>query len=137
MPDPRTAAQVTRRVSIANVDHAQIFYVTYFLWMQDGYEELVRLLGHPIELHRREGVVTPIAQAGCEFVRPVVLGEEVQSLSQITRCGRSSFDVRHEFRRDGEVVAFGSITHVCVDNNSVPVSAPDWIRNSVTQNHAG
>jgi YbgC/YbaW family acyl-CoA thioester hydrolase len=129
----RTSVEITRRVSISQVDHRQIFYGTYLLWMAEGYEELLHALGHPLERHVDEGVETPVVAVDCRYLSPTRLGDEVKIESSVARIGRTSFQVEHRLRLGDRAVALGTVTKVCVDTHTQrPVPVPLWLRQAAS-----
>jgi acyl-CoA thioester hydrolase len=70
--------------------------------------------------------------ARCSYLARVRLDEHVTIRSHVSAVGRTSFRVRHEFRRGEELVAEGVMVHVCVDRatrGTLPV--PQWLRDHV------
>jgi acyl-CoA thioester hydrolase len=129
---PLIEVALRRRVSMAHVDNRQIFFASYFLWMQEAYEELLLHLGHPVEGHVREGVETPIVSVKCDYVRPTRLGDEVGVRARVAEVGRTSFRIQYDLTANGSDVARGHITHVCTDPTAGrPVSVPNWLRDAV------
>jgi YbgC/YbaW family acyl-CoA thioester hydrolase len=123
---------VRRRVSMGYVDSRQVFFATYFLWMEEAYEELLVQLGHPLEGHVRQGVETPIVSVKCDYLRPTGLGDEVCVRARIVEIGRTSFRMEYDLTAGGYSVARGYITHVCTEpTEGQPVSVPKWLRDAV------
>lgn len=125
-----TASTIARRVSVGDVDHTQIFFNTYFRWMQEAFEEVLRQLGQPVEGHRRSGVQTAIVSAHCDYVNPAVLGDEVEVFTWIDTVGTTSFRVEHEFYRGDVSLARGHVTYVCVGPTNTAVRVPGWLRDA-------
>jgi acyl-CoA thioester hydrolase len=76
-----------------------------------------------------EGPGIPVVDAQCRYVARVRLDDLVTIRTHVAEAGRTSFRVRHEFRRGAELVGEGVLVHVCVERASrrtLPV--PDWLR---------
>jgi acyl-CoA thioesterase FadM len=70
-----------------------------------------------------------VVDARCSYMGRVLLDDIITIRTHLSEAGRSSFRVRHEFRRDEDVVAEGVLIHVCVDRGTrATVPVPDWLR---------
>jgi len=113
-----------------DVDLVQINFSTYFRWMDLGYHELLRSLGHPLSEILAGGHATPVVDARCSYHQPVTLDDVVNATASIEAVGRTSYSVVHHFRHDGTTVATAHVTHVWIAPGPPPASQPlpDWIR---------
>ena len=65
-----------------------------------------------LELEARYGATMPLIDARGHFVKPLKLADVVEVASTIREFRRSSFDVKHQFLRDGAVAAETQETRV-------------------------
>ncbi len=103
------------RVEFGDCDPANIvFYANYFRWFDQCTSELFRAAGLPLgDLFKAHGVVgIPLVEARARFIVPSTYGDELLAESSLVVWKKSSFVIRHEFSRDGELVMEGSETHV-------------------------
>ena len=67
----------------------------------------------PADLYGKYGIMAiPLVDAKGNFHRAVKFNDVVEIASEVTRFGRSSFDVQHRIEVEGELVADGSETRV-------------------------
>lgn len=106
---------VLRRVEWGDCDPAGIvFNPQYFRWFDHGTEMLYEAGGWPKPAMLAEfgGAGCPIVETRAAFRMPCRYGDDVRITSEITRVGRSSFEIAHTLTRDGEVCVEGSETRV-------------------------
>ncbi len=66
-----------------------------------------------------------IVETGCRYHRPAYYGDLLDVHAQTVHVGRSSFRLRYEIRRDGELIAEGESVQVWLgeDGRSAPLPA--------------
>ena len=74
-----------------------IFYPTYYRWMDAATWSLLGQGGWPATRVRQEHVTIPLVHAACEFLASPTFGDTVEIRSVVSRWGRSSFSLAHEF----------------------------------------
>ncbi len=127
----------THRIVMAEVDVAQIHFVTFYRWIDRSMSEWLAEVGHPFTRLLEEGPGMPIVDTRLSIRRRVMLDDTITITSSVGGIGTTSFRSRHVFTRDGEVVAEGELVHVCVDRvtrETVPV--PGWLRELATDDPA-
>jgi YbgC/YbaW family acyl-CoA thioester hydrolase len=114
-----------------DMDTVNIYYATYYEWMERSFGGLLAGAGHPASSIFASGLAFPIVESGCTYLAPVALDDLLRVRSWVAEVGRTSFTARHEFLRDpdGTVVARGFVTCVWARRPSMtPVPVPDWCR---------
>jgi 4-hydroxybenzoyl-CoA thioesterase len=72
----------------------------------------------PGDLYGKYGIMAiPLVDAKGQFYKPAKFNDVVEIASEVSRFGRSSFDVQHRIAIDGELVADGSETRVWAKND--------------------
>ena len=67
----------------------------------------------PSDLARTFGIVgIPLVDAKARFLRPAKFNDMADIVSEISKFGRGSFEVRHQISIDGELAVEGSETRV-------------------------
>lgn len=133
-----SAVRVTRRtLAWGECDPAGIiFYPNYYRWMDEATWALFASAGYPAERMRAGEYSLPLVDSRCEFLASPKFGDEVELRSQVSRWGRSSFSLAHEFALvgDGRVLARGAESRVWCRYESGPgsplrsVAIPDEVR---------
>ena len=122
---------------MAEVDSAQIHFTAMYRWMDRGFSEWLAAIGYPFTRLLEEGPGVPIVDSRARFLARVLLDDELELTTTIGGIGTTSFQSRHDFTRDGELVVEGRLVHVCVDRASrQPVPVPDWLREAAVPDGA-
>ena len=136
MPSPHIHIE-THRIVMAEVDVAQIHFVTFYRWIDRSFSEWLAEVGRPFTRLLDEGPGIPIVDTHLAIRRRVMLDDLITITTSVGGIGRTSFRSRHAFSRDGEVVAEGELVHVCVDRATrETVTVPGWLRDVATPDPA-
>jgi YbgC/YbaW family acyl-CoA thioester hydrolase len=136
MPGPHVHTE-TRRIVMAEVDVAQIHFLTFHRWIDRSMSEWLAEVGWPFTRLLDEGPGIPIVDTHLAIRRRVMLDDIITVTTTVGGIGRTSFRSRHVFTRDGEVVAEGELVHVCVNRvTRETVAVPGWLRDVATPDPA-
>jgi 4-hydroxybenzoyl-CoA thioesterase len=100
----------TLRVEWGQCDPAGIvFYPQYFLIFDSSTGWLFERTGlSPSAMRLKYGIVgLPIVDAGAKFFVPCRFDDEIEIESAVHEWGRSSFNVRHQIKREGQLAVEG------------------------------
>lgn len=101
----------------------------YFRYLEQIRVEWLADMGDTID---PAGVGPVLASTGCVFRRELTYPATLEISVELVKLGRSSLQLRHQFRRAGEpdvVYAVGEVTLVWVDYQAgKPVAIPDALR---------
>jgi 4-hydroxybenzoyl-CoA thioesterase len=131
--------RLQRELAWGDCDPAGIvYYPTYYRWMDAATWALAAQAGFSAQRIRAEQYSLPLVHAQCDFLSSPTFGDLIEVRSQITRWGRSSFSVGHEFiAADGKVLARGSESRVWCRYQAGPgsplkgVPIPDEVRTAL------
>ena len=121
-----------RMVQFVDTDMAGIIHFTnYFRYMEEVEIAFYYSIGLPGPFRRDGGdtVRFPRVAASCDFIKPVTCGDWLDCHLLVRRMGNSSIAYEHVFRHEGDIVARGEITVVCVERaaaggiRSLPIPA--------------
>jgi YbgC/YbaW family acyl-CoA thioester hydrolase len=127
--------ETTRRVEFHDTDMAGIVhFANFFRYMESAEHAFLRSIGHPIHEKVGEAVIGwPRVNASCDYRSPARFGDVLTvrvTLEEIrTRAVRYGFAFHVD--PDGDPVAAGTITAVCVemrDDGIKAVPIPEEIR---------
>jgi len=101
-----------------------IFYPNYYRWMDEASWALFASAGFPADRMRAEHFSLPLVDSRCEFLSSPFFGDEIEIRSHVSKWGRSSFTLAHEFliAGEGRVLARGSESRVWCRYESGPGS---------------
>lgn len=113
-----------------------IFYPNYYRFMDEATWAMFARAGYDAARMRAEHFSLPLVNSGCEFMSSPLFGDEIEIHSQISKWGRSSFSLSHEFvmAKDGRLLARGSESRVWCRYEAGPgsplksVPIPDDVR---------
>jgi YbgC/YbaW family acyl-CoA thioester hydrolase len=132
------AVRVARRtLAWGECDPAGIvFYPNYYRWMDEATWAMFSEAGYGADRMRARHFSLPLVESRCEFLSSPLFGDEIEIRSQVSRWGRSSFSLSHEFviAKDGRVLARGHESRVWCRYETGPgsplrsVPIPDEVR---------
>jgi 1,4-dihydroxy-2-naphthoyl-CoA hydrolase len=108
-------------VRLHDTDAAGIlFFANQFLYIHDAYEELLLLIGLPVaSILRDETFILPIVHAESQYLKPLVVGDEITVAVQVAKIGETSFVLEYElFDVDGQPVGKAKTVHVAVSKQT-------------------
>jgi acyl-CoA thioester hydrolase len=126
--------RTSRRVEFVDTDVAGIAHFSnFFRWMESAEVEMLRSLGLSVKLTwQGEELGFPRVAAACDYLRPVTFEDVLDISVRVERVGRKSVTYAFEFAKDGEAVARGKVTAVCVrmhaDRSFESVELPAAVR---------
>jgi acyl-CoA thioester hydrolase len=106
------------RVRYSEIDKMDIAHnATYLHWFELGRTELMRELGFTYRQLEDSGVMLPVAEAYCRFIRPAHYDEEIKILTVIEEVRSRTLRLGCQIRRvsDDTLLSRGHTVHVCVD----------------------
>jgi len=122
-------------VEFGDTDPATIvFYPHFFRWFDASAWRLFAKAGLTLDVLQTEFdlVGLPIAEARSKFIKPARLGDALEITTHISEWKRKSFDMVHEVRIDGDLIAEGTETRVCAkkadDGEMRAISIPEEIK---------
>ena len=106
-----------------------MFNANYLAYFDISITELWRAALGSYHAMTERGVDIVVAEARVRFFAPAHSDEELELEIVVERLGKTSMATAHRVRRDGELLAEGSLHHVFVDLPALTKTAiPDWIR---------
>ena len=122
-------------VEFGDTDPATIvFYPHFFRWFDASAWRLFAKAGLTLDVLQNEFALIglPIAEARSKFIKPARLGDTLEFTSYVSEWKRKTFEVVHEVRVDGDLIAEGMETRVCAkkfdDGEMRAITIPDEIR---------
>jgi acyl-CoA thioester hydrolase len=112
-----------RRVQFAEVDSAGIVHFSrYFRYMEEAEHAMWREVGLSIS-PPGASVGFPRVAATCDYQAPLLFEDEFDIRIQVVKKSERSIAYRCVLTRDGEAIATGTLTIVCVDRRAWPLKA--------------
>ena len=132
MTDPAARTEPFRtpiRVSYADTDAGGVVhYANYLTYFDVARAEALRKLGMPVTEVEASGVLLPVEEANCSYLRSAVLDDLLEIDLWLAKVEETRFSFKYEVRRGAELLATGSTRHAVVDRQTRrAVRYPDWL----------
>jgi acyl-CoA thioester hydrolase len=121
----------TVRVRYAETDKmGVVYYANYFVWFEVARADLLRSLGWSYRDMEQDGIILPVIEAHCEYLRPARYDDELEIRAE----GRMLSPIRMEFTyqvrlgADAGLAASGRTVHAALDPSGRPCRLPQRIR---------
>jgi acyl-CoA thioester hydrolase len=118
------------RVRYAETDQmGVVYYANYFVWFEVARGELLRNYGWTYREMEGTGVLLPVIDAHCEYLRPARYDEEMEIRTEGLILSPVRMSFTYEVRATGQdgLVATGRTLHAAVDRNGRPCRLPERI----------
>ncbi len=142
--DRNTWLLLCRNVRFGETDAAGVMHFHHLLrWCHEAYEESLDRFGiAPADVFPTPGspleVALPIVHTAADYLRPLLNGDPLAVELQPQGLDRGSFEVRYEFRRNGEAMARALTRHQAIDSRArrrtdLPAVIRNWLAASVPE----
>lgn len=131
-----TAHKIDIRIYYEDTDAGGIVYHSNFLnFAERARCELLRDVGYECSTIEQElGFLFVVKAAEIEYIKPGRLDDALQVKTTVTAIRNTSFQMRQNVEKDGDILCSMLVTLVCVDTNDIkPVRFPDILRDKLTQ----
>lgn len=133
-----TTFRTTHRVAFHETDTANIVHFSnFFRYMEVAEVEFLRSLGLHVSWHEGETRYGfPRVSATCDYFKPARFEDLLDITVTLEQIGTKSLTYKHEFYLNGELIARGKITAVCIrigaDHRMQSIEIPPDIRAKLT-----
>ena len=130
-----TVKKIEHRVIYGDTDAGGVvYYANYLRWFESGRREIFREFGIDYKKLIKDGFLTPVVEAHCNYYAPAVYDDIVVIETRITKIKEKS--VRFEFKvfmkEDMKLLAEGYTVNVFIDSKKMKsVGIPDEIRKKI------
>jgi len=117
-PTPPGAKQHTHEIQVryADTDAQQVaYYGSYYVWFEEGRNELTRAVGLPYSVLERQGILLPVAEAFCRYFAPLRARERFRITTAVPALGKARMTFTNRITSlDGtRDIAAGYTVHAC------------------------
>ncbi len=116
------------RVIYGDTDQMGVAYYANFLrWFEVGRNEYLRALGYPYTRLEEQGIVLPVVEVGCRYLRPAVYDDLLHIESRIEELGRVRVRFAYRIARAStdETLATGFTVHGSLGRQGAPSRLPE------------
>lgn len=106
-----------------------VYYANYFVYFELGRTELLRSLGVPYAELEKEHVYLAVFDAYCKYKSPARYDDLLVVKAWVSKLKHVRVEISYEIWRDNErqLVAVGSTTLACLDEDGKPMLIPDRV----------
>ncbi|MFT5317682.1 MAG: 1,4-dihydroxy-2-naphthoyl-CoA hydrolase [Chlamydiales bacterium] len=123
-----------KKVRMHDTDAAQILYFAkQFRFTHDTFEEFMEENGIPLYniVHGTADFTFAMVHAEADYLRPLVLGDQLEVQLSVKQAGRTSFSLYYEIYKEDDGSLAGTVTtvHVTLDRKTrVKIPLPKHLR---------
>ena len=131
---PTPEARFRFFVSYGETDCMRVaYYGEYFHWFEQARSQFIRERGMSYREVEERGVLLPVRQASCRYIRPLRYDDPAEIRCGIGQWGRASMTFVYEVLGPADeqgrtLIATGSTEHACINASGRPVGVPPWLR---------
>lgn len=121
----------TLRVRYAETDRmGVVYYANYLVWFEVARADLLRQCGWTYREMEESGVLLPVIEARCEYLRPARYDDqvEVHTAGALVSPARLAFDYSVRHAGESHAIAQGRTTHAATDVKGKPCRLPARVR---------
>ena len=96
-----------------------IHHSVYPVWFEVGRTDLIKILGIGYGQLEKNGVMLPLSELSCKYIKPLRYEDEVVIQTSIQKVTFSRIQFSYKVLLDGAVMAEGSTTHGFVDSKTL------------------
>ena len=101
-----------------------VFNAHYYTWIDIAHTEWIRRVAGPLGVLHEQGVDVVVAESSCRYRAPAHFDDDLDVEVRLTALSTTSMTTTHTFRRGEDVLAVGTVRHVCV--TGPPYSKLPW-----------
>ena len=100
-----------------------VYHGNYFTWFEVGRSELFRTLGYTYKQLEDEGIILPVIECSCKYIKSALYDEIVIIKTSVEYLKGIRIGLKYEILRaaDRELLAEGITVHAFVDKEMKPV----------------
>ncbi|WIF95232.1 acyl-CoA thioesterase [Caminicella sporogenes] len=100
-----------------------VYHANYYTWFEVGRSEFFNSLGYTYKKLEQEGIILPVIESFCQYIKPAKYYDEVIIRTKISylKGVRIAFSYEIIRKDDNVLLARGKTVHAFVDKNLKPV----------------
>lgn len=113
------------RVRYKETDQMRVVYHgNYFTWFDIGRTEFFRSMDMLYGSLEKEGVLLPVIEANCKYIKPAKYDDEIIIKTKLVRLKGVKLEFQYKLynKEDNILIAEGHTTHAFVDKDLTPIN---------------
>lgn len=95
-----------------------IHHSVYAVWFEAARTEIIKMAGISYSELEKSGIMTPLSQLNCKYLKPVKYEDVVTIETRISQLSFAKIEFSYRVMLGGEVMATGSTLHGFVDSKT-------------------
>ena len=104
-----------------------VYYANYLVWFECGRSEYMRAVGMPYTELESRGYYFPVTEFQCRLTASARYDEEITVQTRVQELKSRQLCYAYDVTRDEQLLASGTTTHMCVNDQQRPVRFPKWL----------
>jgi acyl-CoA thioester hydrolase len=120
------------RVPYADVDRmGVVYYANYLIYFERGRTELLRQFNIPYRELEEEGIMLPVIESHCTYLKPAVYDDNLTIVSRIAEAKAARIKIQCEIYRNNDLLVTGYTWHACMKTDGKPCRLPERLKTLV------
>ncbi len=100
-----------------------IYHGNYYTWFEVGRSNFFRSLGYTYKRLESEGIILPVVESSCKYIKPALYDEEVLIRTSVASQKGVRLEFKYEVlrREDEALLAEGRTLHAFVGKDMKPI----------------
>lgn len=101
-----------------------VHHSVYAVWYEVARTDFCKAVGLPYKDMEASGVLTPLVNLGCKFIKPALYDDTLTIKTRISKLTPARVEFSYEVYKEGEIkpINTGFTTHALVDENLHPIN---------------
>ena len=104
-----------------------VYYANYLVWFECGRSEYMRAVGMPYTELESRGYYFPVTEFQCRLTASSHYDEELVVHTRVQELKSRQLRYAYDVTRQEQLLASGTTTHMCVNDQQRPVRFPKWL----------
>ena len=111
-----------------------VYYANYLKFLERARSEAIYELGFSnTQLKKEFGILIIVKSCKIEYKKPTMFEDKLSILTNINKITKTSFIMKQDIIRNGELVASADIHLVSVNSDGKPTKIPEKLRNKLNE----
>jgi len=123
--------EIEIRVRYQETDgQGRVHHANYLTWFELGRVELLRAMGHSYRELETAGVFLVVAELSVQYYLPAFFDDMLLLRTTTVRSKGARIEHRYEVLRGDELLAEGTTSVACIDQQGRVTRLPPWLRDA-------
>jgi acyl-CoA thioester hydrolase len=122
---PNNLSELEITVRYAETDAMRmVYYANYLIYFEVARTSALADLGHPYVAMEADGLLIPVLEAECRYIKPARYGDTLRMETRRWRIGNAKIRFEYQVFRDRELLVVGSTLHAFMNAEGKATKPP-------------